>query len=240
MPKPFTDAVVSAATCLEIPIDSLIVHQKSSAPQLPRFIRKLPSLIAYTLQSSRPNCTSPRVAAEFSTYPRLAQKFLKLVRTNVIILSLFFVRIFIPPMYTTLGDHGFEPLSDHSIIDLKPFLIDFQFIPPPGARSYKPPTTRSYRKLCTVSPVMTPSMPPPFTPKFFFPWSQFWKLSLSPSCRNIWYLFMHGKIPHKSLLHNISLSFFESPACPICSDPMETQDHFLFSCPSKLLVWQYI
>ncbi|KAL0082349.1 hypothetical protein F4703DRAFT_1795382 [Phycomyces blakesleeanus] len=48
------------------------------------------------------------------------------------------------------------------------------------------------------------------------------------------------KIPHKSLLHRFIPASNPSPACPICFDPLESLEHFFFSCPLKLPIWHYV
>jgi len=74
-------------------------------------------------------------------------------------------------------------------------------------------------------------------------WRQFWSLSIPLHSRTIWYRSLHGKLATKSTLHYYMPLVHTSPYCPHCpesSHSIETNDHFLFSCPVKLTVWRSI
>ncbi|KAG2192911.1 hypothetical protein INT47_011153, partial [Mucor saturninus] len=112
------------------------------------------------------------------------------------------------------------------------------FVSPPGS-PHDPLTTKIYRQWCSPSPIH-PSLLPPFAPTLATDWSKFWNLPLSHSCRNVWYRYNHKKIPHRSILHRFMPAYFPTQVCQLCSHSSETLDQFLFECPLKLPVWQYI
>ncbi|KAG2192649.1 hypothetical protein INT47_006907 [Mucor saturninus] len=217
LPKSYTDVVISAATCLELPMASIIIDSQLSA--LRRSMASLPSSVSYTLDSANENCLRPKRSTEFTIYPSLSRQILRLVTNDELALLPFFVRSFIPPSRAS----GYIPVLDHSVVDITPFLIALQFVSPPGS-PHDPLTTKIYRQWC--SPLLIyPSLPPPFAPTLSTDWSKFWNLPLSHSCRNVWYRYIHKKIPHRSTLHRFMPAYFPTPVCQLCSHPTETLDH---------------
>ncbi|KAI9360492.1 hypothetical protein BD770DRAFT_318453, partial [Pilaira anomala] len=235
LPHNFADVVASAATCLEIPLSSLVL----SPDNLSRSTASLISNTTYTFNTDRQNCLRPLNATEFSYSPRLAKTFLRQVSKNEIILAPFFIRCFIPAEFAGYGRHPFIQVSNHQTINIVPFIRAIGFLRYLDCPS-EPFTTQQFRRLCSPQSPHRPLLPPPYSPKLSFPWSQFWLLPLSHSCRNIWYRLIHNKFPHHSLLHRFMPDHFPTPSCPICRDPEESLSHFLFTCPSKLQVWQHM
>ncbi|KAI7899274.1 uncharacterized protein BX663DRAFT_522050, partial [Cokeromyces recurvatus] len=236
IPKPFSDVVVSAATCLEIPFSSLVI---SSSEPLRRSMASLTSNYGYIFNSDDENCLRPLQITEILHHPRLTKQVLKRVKKNEIILAPFFIRCFIPTRFAGSGQFPFTQVSDHQVVDISPFLKDLGFFRSPGTPT-TPFTTKKFRRMCSQSHLSSPLLPPPFSPKISFPWSQFWQLPLSHSGRNIWYRLIHKKIPHKSFLHRVMPAYFPTSTCPICSDPVESFVHFIFTCPPKLAIWQHM
>ncbi|KAI8643461.1 hypothetical protein BD408DRAFT_414951 [Parasitella parasitica] len=238
--KDFSNTIVSASTYLEIPLASVVIPSSSSV-DLSRSLAKLPSSLAYTMDSDTDFCLRPKRPGEFSVHSNLAKRFMKLVKHNDIKLAPFFVRAFIHSHFSALGRFPFRQVADHSIIDLTPFVktLNLCSSPDTGIRRQEL-STKSYRRLCRSPPPDTPLLPLPFSPDIPVNWFDFWLLSISHSCRNIWYRFLHRKLPHKSLLNRIIPEFFPTPSCALCSQSNDTLDHFLFSCPIKLTVWQLI
>ncbi|KAI9016259.1 hypothetical protein CLU79DRAFT_707041 [Phycomyces nitens] len=115
---------------------------------------------------------------------------------------------------------------------MRPFLLSLGLVPRPSNPSRFKLTTKKYRQLCSI--------PSADHPPNSINWSRFWLLPLFHPCRNIWYQYLHQKIPCKSLLHRFIPSSFPSAACPLCLDPVESLDHFLFSCPFKLPIWHHV
>ncbi|KAI8635787.1 hypothetical protein BD408DRAFT_398294, partial [Parasitella parasitica] len=240
LPKDFTNIIVSASTCLEIPLASVILPSSSSF-ELGRSLAQLPSSVAYTLGSDTDSCLRPKQAAEFSYHPNLAKKFLKLVRRDEIKLAPFCIRAFIHSRFSSLGRFPFPQVEDHTVVNITPFVesLNLCSTTDTGLRR-RELSTKSYRRLCSPSITEKPLLPLPFSPHIPVNWFDFWLLPISHSCRNIWYRFLHQKIPHKSLLHRFVPAFFPTSACVLCSHPDDTLDHFLFSCPVKLSVWHTI
>ncbi|KAI9337343.1 hypothetical protein BD770DRAFT_373662 [Pilaira anomala] len=233
LPKSYTDVVVSSATCLEIPIGSLIIPSTN----LRKSTASLLASSAYTFNGDRNHCLRPKTSVELTHHPILTRSFLKQVSKNEIKLAPFFIRSFIPPALARMGLHPFSPVSDHRVIDIDPFLD--RILVAPGTSSQF--NAKTYRLLCLKRPGNTNLLlPPPFSPKMSISWSSFWNLPITHSCRNFWYRILHKKIPHKSLLHHLIPVHFPSPACPICSEPVESILHFIFLCPAKLHTWQYM
>lgn len=234
-PKDYSNVVVSAATCLEIPLGSLTI------PSIPlrRSTASLLSSTVYTFDINRNNCLRPRLSSEINKYPVLSKSFLKQVSKRTIRLTPFFVRSFISKEYAHLGLHPFVPIQDHSIINIVPFLIDLQLVNSSGSSPTRF-TTKMFRHLHSQSPVIPILLPPPFSPTLSISWSTFWGLPLSHSCRNIWYRIIQKKIPHKSLLHALIPDRFPDSICSICLNPVESLLHFFITCPPKLHVWHTI
>ncbi|KAI8637321.1 hypothetical protein BD408DRAFT_395856 [Parasitella parasitica] len=216
LPKDFTNIIVSASTCLEIPLASVILPSSSSF-ELGRSLAHLPSSVAYTLGSDTDSCLPPKQAAEFSYRPNLAKKFLKLVRRDEIKLAPFFIRAFIHSRFSSLGRFPFPQVEDHTVVNITPFVESFNLCSTTdtGLRR-RELSTKSYRRLCSPSITKKPLLPLPFSPHIPVNWFDFWLLPISHSCRNIWYRFLHQKIPHKLLLHRFVPAFFLTSACIFC------------------------
>ncbi|CAO3655742.1 unnamed protein product [Mucor fragilis] len=187
------------------------------------------------------SCLRYKQAAEFSVHPNLAKKFVKCVHRDEIKLAPFFVRTFIHSRFSSLGRFPFPQVEDHRTIDITPLVESLNLCSSTatGLRRHEL-STKSYRRLCWPPISDKPLLPPPFSPNIPVNWFEFWLLPISHPCRNIWYRFLHRKIPHKSLLHRFVPDVFPSPSCALCSHPTDSLDHFLFSCPTKLSVWQTI
>ncbi|KAG2191466.1 hypothetical protein INT47_003842, partial [Mucor saturninus] len=80
LPKSYTDVVISAATCLELPMASIIIDSQLSA--LRRSMASLPSSVSDTLDSANENCLRPKRSTEFTIYPSLSRQILRLVTND--------------------------------------------------------------------------------------------------------------------------------------------------------------
>ncbi|CEP08875.1 hypothetical protein [Parasitella parasitica] len=240
LPKDFSNLIVSASTCLEIPLESVILTSSSSVV-LGRSMAQLPSSVAYTQGTDSGSCLRPKQTSELTVHPILAKRFLKFVRQDEIKLAPFYMRAFIDARFSSLGRFPFQHMADHTVVDITPFVESLHFSSSTTTGlSRRALSTKTYRRLCRPAIPHQPPLPPPFSPDVSVNWFDFWLLPITHSCRNIWYRFLHQKIPHKSLLHRFVPDFFPTPSCAICSHPTDTLDHFLFSCPIKLSVWQTI
>ncbi|KAI9009361.1 hypothetical protein CLU79DRAFT_711053, partial [Phycomyces nitens] len=59
---------------------------------------------------------------------------------------------------------------------------------------------------------------------------------LPHDARNIWFRALHRKISCRARLNSMIPSPFPHSSCAICLTDSDNQEHFLFSCPSKLSV----
>ncbi|CEP12277.1 hypothetical protein [Parasitella parasitica] len=217
-PKDFSNTVASVSTCMEIPLASVILPSSSSVELF------LPS---------------PEIIL---IHPNLAKKFLKWVKRDDIQLSPFFVRAFIRSRFSSFGRFPLLQVEDHTVVDPTPFVESLSICSSSSSTGLRrhASSTKSYRRLCLPQVDAKPPLPTPFRPDIQISWTDFWLLPISHSCRNSWYRFLH----HKFLTNRFSIvsSQISSrlPPVPYALNPNGLLDHFLFSCPSKLLVWQTI
>ncbi|CEP09144.1 hypothetical protein, partial, partial [Parasitella parasitica] len=166
---------------------------------------------------------------------------LLLVSSNQIKLVPFFVRTFIHSRFSSFGRFPFAQVETQRVVNVSPF-VDSLF-PSPSTVSrfhihrFSPKT---FRQRCSTPPPRHLLLPPPLNSNLRPSWSAFWSLPISLSCPNVWYRYLHRKIPHNSLLNRFLPEVFPSSSCAICQHPLDSLDHFLFSCPSKLVVWHHI
>ncbi|KAL7319651.1 hypothetical protein PS15m_002766 [Mucor circinelloides] len=187
------------------------------------------------------SCLRPKQSAEFSAHPNLAKRFLKFAQRDEIKLAPFFVRAFIHSGFSSLGRFPFQKVEDHTVADITPFVESLQLCSSAtNDVRRRELSTKSYRRLCRSPTPDRPLLPLPFSPNIPVNWLEFWLLPISHSCRNIWYRFLHHKIPHKSLLHRFVPDVFPTPSCTLYYHSTDNLNHFLFSCPTKLSVWQTI
>lgn len=126
-------------------------------------------------------------------------------------------------------------MPDHSVVYIKPYLKASQFVGAPGVCGSRL-TTKLFRRWCSPPrpvPLILPPHSPPPTLRIL--WLDFWDLPLTHSCRNIWYRYLHKKIPRRSLLYRFIPDYFPSAAYLICSHSTECIDHFLLCVLSNLL-----
>ncbi|GAN11744.1 hypothetical protein MAM1_0880c11329, partial [Mucor ambiguus] len=164
LPKDFSNIIVSASTCVEISLASMILPS-SSSEELGRSLAQLPSSVAYTMGSEPDSCLRPKHSVEFSVHPNLVKKFLNLITLDKIKLAPFCVCAFIPPRYSSLGHFPFQQVADHTVVDVTPFIeslnVCSSIVSGPRRREL---STKSYRRLCSPSISAKPLLPPPFSP----------------------------------------------------------------------------
>ncbi|KAG2209531.1 hypothetical protein INT47_008375 [Mucor saturninus] len=78
----------------------------------------------------------------------------------------------------------------------------------------------------------TPSAPPNSHPTATA-WTKFWKTSLHPALRNIWYRLVHNKAPAKSFLYRVFPDIHSSPNCDICPSILTNTEHVFVTCPQR-------
>ncbi|KAL0073980.1 hypothetical protein J3Q64DRAFT_1649467, partial [Phycomyces blakesleeanus] len=160
-------------------------------------------------------------------YPTLSRKVQALVSDRDTTVSSFFTHVFTAPSSGTFITPSPTAIFDHTFINVRPFLLSLGLVPQSSDPSRLKLTTKMYCQQCYHLSSAPVSVPPPVS----IDWPGFWLLSLSHTCCNIWYCYLHQKIRHKSLLHRFIPASNPSPACPICFDPLESLEHFFFSCP---------
>ncbi|KAI8642131.1 hypothetical protein BD408DRAFT_417139 [Parasitella parasitica] len=238
IPLDFSSTVISAATSLQIPLASVVLSVSPNT-KFRKSFDKLPASIAYTMDPTLDHCLRPKSTQEISSNPNLATSFLRFVRQDQIQLAPFFVRTFIHRRFAGVGRFPFSPVGNHLVVDASPFVqAVFSSLSPTSRVRQHRLCTKSYRKLCSPPSAPPPSLPPPYNPSTRPAWSTFWALPLSHSCRNVWYRFLYHRIPHRVRLYEWERA--PSPSCAICHHPTESTDHFMFSCPVKLAVWQQV
>ena len=72
-------------------------------------------------------------------------------------------------------------------------------------------------------------------------WKRFWNLDIPLAIRTPWYRLLHRKFPNAERLQALVPNICDSH-CRLCGDPStpENSDHFLFRCPSKLIIWRLL
>ncbi|KAG1460878.1 hypothetical protein G6F46_006870 [Rhizopus delemar] len=134
-----------------------------------------------------------RTNSELQVHSYLARRFLRMVRHNLILLSSFLVRPFIPACYAHLGPNPFKPDLAHGI-DTAPFISALGLL---AGASSSPMSSKQFRRLCLQDLTSSNYIFPPTA----LAWKTFWAYPVSHACRNVWYRLLHHKIPHRSLLN---------------------------------------
>ena len=230
LPDSFDSVVASPATGLHLPVSSVVTHD--SLQHVNRSLLSLPMSRLYEHDDSsgfrlRPIASRSRLVE----FPNLCREFHRQVSHDTVKFRLFFIRLFIPPQYAVQGPHAFLPVPNYQRFDLQPFLIPWHLHLP----SHLSSLSRSlFRRLCLL-----PSSNPPssITGR---QWASFWTFPLTHTGRNVWFRVLHGKIPTRAILHSWMPDSFPFSACLLCNLPLENLDHFVFSCPIKLAVWQSV
>lgn len=223
--KEYRNLVVTAATCLEIPVSS-IISPELNQHHLNRSAKSFPISMAYNMNSSNYSCLRPKRRDQPSLFPTLLKKIQSMTSDTR---TPFFIRAFVPLIFAAISITPFMPVSDHTV---HPFLKTL------GLINTRTLPTRKYKGLVTPTHSSLQVLPQLSSQQHNVPWKLFWSLSFSHTSRNIWYRFLQSKIPSGSILHRFILATFPSPVCQVCQQNEEDLDHMLFACPMKLFVWQ--
>ncbi|KAG1320261.1 hypothetical protein G6F62_011417 [Rhizopus arrhizus] len=72
-------------------------------------------------------------------------------------------------------------------------------------------------------------------------WKRLWNMDIPLAIRTPWYRLLHRKFPNAERVQALVPSICDSHCC-LCGDPStpENSDHFLFRCPSKLIIWRLL
>lgn len=155
LPHCFASVVASAATCLSLPLSSIVTPE--TICRIPTSIRSLNVSHLYEHNADRDFCLKPIASrSHLLRYRTLCRRLHRLIGTNAVKFSHFFVRTFIPLAFARLGGHSFTPVIDHRRFDLTPFLSSFLL----DAPIYQSLLTRSlYRKMCFPIPTSNAPLP---------------------------------------------------------------------------------
>ena len=176
LPSDYQSVVSNAATCLQLPVSGVL--SKPPVDPIRRSLSQLRLSTFYVLEPST-NLLRARTNSEMTVYPYIARRFLRLVRENKIIISLFLVRPFIPVHVAPLGAHPFTP-DQSNAVDATPFLKALNLISSGPAGIF---SSKIYRNRC-IAGVNPPTQKHPLPHK---KWTLFWKFPLIYACRNVWY-----------------------------------------------------
>lgn len=240
-------------TCLQLPLFELLIKSiHSNHPQFNTFTSPTTVLLhhktAHQLYGSdifHFNNTTLHLEFHNSTthlpHPTLSKQIIHLIQTNQLLLHNFVLFNFLSHVPRTIPS-----ITNNLNIDvhLSSFLlskISTHFIPDSFSFIASSPTTTGFKSLPSIA--TTPL--PPLTIISASKWQQFWRLRIPINARNTWYRIIHRKITTKQRLHQFQPDIF-TPYCQICRPRRysrhahsltETNQHFLFSCPKKILVW---
>ncbi|KAL0086013.1 hypothetical protein F4703DRAFT_1736977, partial [Phycomyces blakesleeanus] len=64
-------------------------------------------------------------------------------------------------------------------------------------------------------------------------WKEIWDFPIHYSVQNIWYRALHQSLSCSSHLHRIAPTTFPSLMCILCSNGIDSIEHFLYLCPLK-------
>ncbi|KAG1578182.1 hypothetical protein G6F48_012139 [Rhizopus delemar] len=70
-------------------------------------------------------------------------------------------------------------------------------------------------------------------------WRLFWKASIPHRARTLLWRVYHHKMPCKECLHQLTPTRFSDPDCVFCGG-VDSEEHFVWSCPFKHDIWQTI
>lgn len=172
-----------------------------------------------------------RSSFQFARHPIVAQRVADYIISRRILLQPFFAQqCFIAP----------RPFLDlRQPPSLRAFCRNILLPPSSSTSRGRLPlnSIRFFKKLRSTSSSSS-SFRSPLRPS---QWRSFWSLAIPLPARTVWYRAIYEKIPTRALLHLRIPDQHPSPLCTICStSTTEDITHFLFSCPSKLLVWRRI
>ncbi|KAG2203412.1 hypothetical protein INT47_010110 [Mucor saturninus] len=153
-------------------------------------------------------------------------------------LNLFFIRQCLPPGTTFNPDTS--TAAEPHCLDLSPIV---KHMLTPFYDSIKQFAGIRININRLVRALMTghsnPSAPPNSHPTATA-WTKFWKTSLHPTLRNIWYRLVHNKAPVKSFPHRVFPDIHSSPNCDICPNLPANTEHVFVTCPQRWSVWASI
>lgn len=245
----FTQTHINHLTCLSLPFIATVSQFRFSTAStyesnLSVLLKRHPGLNKLLVKDIFFHHTaSNTLRLHLNPPPRLTP------HRNLILLATRYIRndnILCFPLLSRLF-HSTSTISLSSTpqtLDLSPFINSL----------LQPNTTTSVNSLIPLSSPKyfkillsrsTSSANPTFRPTLSSKkWLKLWKLEIPLPSRTIWYRLLHHKIPTRTILHRLFPSSFPNSFCPLClqtsTSTIEDQTHFLFTCPSKLAIWNLV
>ncbi|CEP12431.1 hypothetical protein, partial, partial [Parasitella parasitica] len=245
LPRSFTTCHLDSHTGISLPLLEIILYTlPSTHPHFSSFIppdqlfarhpgvQQLLAIDVFTfdfdLQVIRVRNWS---SLEFTRYPRISRRVGRLIEEGQIYLQPFFLALCRQAPRPSFTNDSFianppniRPLIRRLIQPTTP-------LPPQQPLN----SIQAYKALVSSD---TPFLN--ISPLSSSQWRLFWKIPILLQSRTVWYRLLHRKIPSKSNLHHLIPNTHPSPQCPLCSSQgIEDIQHFFFTCPLKLAVWQF-
>ncbi|OAD70417.1 hypothetical protein PHYBLDRAFT_171169 [Phycomyces blakesleeanus NRRL 1555(-)] len=227
LPHDFDSTVVNLETCLDIPLASATIVPHG-LPVFPSSWRHLRIRDAYEIDPNL-EVLSRRFSSSFPRSPRILRNFFLRLDDHSLFLHTFVIRACLPQSILT-AQFPDMMIRSGSEVDPSPLLSTLSPNFPWNRLS-----TRRYRSSCQVAIFSTEDMQQDIRA---IEWRQFWSFVLPYASRNIWFRLLHRKISCRSALHHRVPTAFPSATCSLCGTTDESQDHFLFTCPLKLPLWE--
>jgi hypothetical protein len=174
-------------------------------------------------------------------HPQISKQIIHLIQSNQLLLHNFVLFNFLPHVPRTLPSTNNNNTNLDHLTSFLLSKISTNFIYDSFSFIASSPTTAGFKSLPLSS---SPSLSQPNIISMS-KWQQFWQLRIPINARNTWYRILHRKITTKQRLHQFQPDIF-TPYCQLCRPRRysrhghsltETNQHFLFSCPKKILVW---
>ncbi|OAD81107.1 hypothetical protein PHYBLDRAFT_161740 [Phycomyces blakesleeanus NRRL 1555(-)] len=208
LPHKFDDVLTNLSTCLMLPLSSMVNHLYQIDHNLD---------VLMPIAPARP---LPR----FITLNCILQRLLN----HSLVAHPILFRACIPT-FILESRHLDMPPQDGSPFDFDPFISALVL-----GKPWSHLSTRSYRLTCSHHHANAQPLSPHLSPRQLH---SFWSFALPYRARNVWFRGLHNKLSCQALLHHIMPFTVSSPLCNICQMSIETQEHFLLSCPLKSVVW---
>lgn len=232
----FTTATPNVATILSLDLQTVTMTPTTSTDPNP----SLDTLPFSTLFTHKPGMRRLRVSsiflfdpdlkvirfrrpAEIEESPRLWRTYLQAAIAGQFTLSPLLLRSMI-----AVVDQ--PPLSDSDRADLRPLATCL-------LQSARPLERNGYRRTVHAKTCCPPSFLTSIPSAL---WNLFWRSSVNPIARTVWFRLVHQRIPCLTILNRLIPSKYPSALCKHCSSAPDCPMHFFFLCPLKTPIWQSV
>ena len=239
LPHTFANCLITASTCLSLPLLSVIDQSHSSQSSTVSFVplaellgrqpglRNLLAIDIFAYDSHRQQIVFRDATNRLHRYRNLSLSASSLISNGQLILLSFF-RMHMDQS-TISGSSFVEQCT------LQPFCSALTSWTGPSSMLYSTESIRYYKSLLPLLPARSPLL--------HSKWRYFWKIPMPLHARTVWYRAIYDKIPTRSILHSLMPTIVDSNLCAVCLSSTEVVDsrrHFLWSCHLKLSVWRSI